>query len=212
MTDHPTTTRISIWLILILFLSGCRSHATATPTPAPTPTTQAAPVLAALNLTPAPAMLENGWYVYRDPDGEFSFAYPPTATLTAGQNPVDLSKNIIIQFRIPDQSYQGMSIRIEPNPKRLPAADFARQLYETSAQQPAAATFTDSLQSIQVGGISGVKTQLPSTNTELTIIVPYEVQVFIVSPVHELSMTQVEPGTLELFYQILNTVKFGGVQ
>jgi hypothetical protein len=154
-------------------------------------------------------VLENGWYLYTDPDGEFSFAYPATARVSAGQNPVDLSKNITIQFLIPEKSYQGMSIRIEPNPKRLQGADIARQLFEISAQKPASAEFTNSLKQILVGGISAVQTSIPSTNTEVTVIISYDVEAFIVSPVHESSAIKVEKETLDLFYQILDTMKFG---
>jgi hypothetical protein len=142
--------------------------------------------------TPAPIVLENGWYVYNDPDGEFSFAYPPTATISAGQNPVDLSKNITLQFQVPDKTYQGMSIRVEPNPKGLQGAEIANQLYERSALQPATAAFMDSHQQIQVGGIAGVQTTIPSSNTEVTVIVPYGAKVLIAAPVHETSATQVE--------------------
>jgi hypothetical protein len=157
-------------------------------------------------------MLDNGWYLYSDPDGEFSFAYPPTAMISAGQNPVDLSKNITIQFQIPEKTYQGMSIRIESNPKRLQGAEIAQQLFEKSAQKSATAEFTNSLQQIFVGGISAVQTTIPSSNTEVTIIVPYNVKVLIVSPVHETSATKVEQETLDLFYQILSSIKFGNTQ
>ncbi len=210
-----STKRHSIFILLILLLVGCRSHASATatppalPVPAPTSTTETVAFQPEPTATPVPVMLQNGWYVYRDPDGVFMFAYPPTAILTAGQNPVDGAKNILIQFLLPEVPYQGMSIRLAPNPKRLPAADLARQLYETSAQQPAAAVFTASLQTIKVGGIPGVKAYIPSTNTELTVIVPYDVQVFILSPVHDSAMTKVDAQTLDLFNQILASMKIG---
>lgn len=213
MTDHPSTVRNSIFILLFLLLAGCRSHpritATSTSLPAPTRTPETVTLQPRPTATPVPVILRNGWYLYRDPDGVFSFAYPPTAILTAGQNPVDGAKNILIQFLLPDKPYQGMSIRLAPNPKRLPAADLARQLYEISAQHPAAAAFTNSLQTIKVGGFPGVKAYIPSTNTELTVIVPYDVQVFIVSPVHDSAMTKVEPQTLDLFNQILASMEIG---
>jgi hypothetical protein len=207
----PTTQRYSIFILLILLLAGCRSHPrlTATPIPAPTSTAEMVSLQPAPTATPVLVILRNGWYLYRDPDGVFSFAYPPTAILTAGQNPVDGAKNILIQFLLPDKPYQGMSIRLAPNPKRLPAADLARQLYEVNAQHPAAAAFTDSLQTIKVGGLPGVKAYIPATNTELTVIVPYDVQVFILSPVHDSAMTKVDPETLDLFNQILASMEIG---
>jgi hypothetical protein len=216
MPGHPSPPRYFIFILLILIMAGCRSRSSATPSP--TQESNSNPLLSASvqiltpELTPAPIVLENGWYLYHDPDGEFSFAYPPTAIISAGQNPVDHSKNITIQFQIPEKTYQGMSIRIEPNPKKLPGAEIAQQLYEKSAQKPATAAFTNSLQQIQVGGMPAVQTTIPSSNTEVTIIVPYDVKVLIVAPVHETSVLKVEQETLDLFYQILNSMKFGTAQ
>jgi hypothetical protein len=208
MTDHPSTVRYYFLVLLPLILVGCRSRPGISPTHTSTPYTSTATQIP----TSTPVMLDNGWYLYSDPDGEFSFAYPPTAMISAGQNPVDLSKNITIQFQIPEKTYQGMSIRIESNPKRLQGAEIAQQLFEKSAQKPATAEFTNSLQQIFVGGISAVQTTIPSSNTEVTIIVPYNVKVLIVSPVHETSATKVEQETLDLFYQILSSIKFGNTQ
>jgi hypothetical protein len=205
MTDHPSPVRYYILVLLLLLLVGCQSRpglsSTQPSVPYPSTATQIP--------TSTPVVLDNGWYLYSDPDGEFSFAYPPTAMISAGQNPVDHSKNINIQFQIPEKTYQGMSIRIESNPKRLQGVEIAQQLFEKSAQKSATDEFTNSLQQIYVGGISAVQTTIPSSNTEVTIIVPYDVKVLIVSPVHETSATKVEQETLDLFYQILNSMKFG---
>ena len=210
MTDYPTTTRYYIFLFLALILVGCQARPGIASSSAQTSSPYTS--MATQIPTSTPVVLENGWYIYNDPDGEFSFAYPPTALISAGQNPVDLSKNITIQFLLPEKTYQGMSIRIEPNPKRLQAAEIAQQLFERSAQRPATAEFTNSLQQISVGGISAVQTTIPSSNTEVTIIVPYDVKVLIASPVHETSMIKVEQETLDLFFQILNSMKFGASQ
>jgi hypothetical protein len=207
-THRFTPTAYMLFIFLTLLLAGCRSNSSAaSPTLSPTATPES--ILSLPAQTPPPAKLANGWYLYADPASEFSFGYPPEAAISAGQNPVDGSKNILIQFLIPDQPYQGMSIRIEPNPNRLSAADFAQQLYTLSTQKQPAASFTDSLQTLQVGGIPAVRASIPASNTELTIIVPYAVEVFIVAPVHDLAATKVESETLELFYQVLNTMAFG---
>jgi hypothetical protein len=210
MRTHPSTVRNAILIFLALTLVSCRSHKSATPSP--THTTNTASIIApepTPTPTPLPVVLENGWYLYTDPDGEFSFAYPSTAVITTGKNPVDLSKNITIQFQDPGKAYQGMSIRLELNPKRLQGAEIAKQLYEVNAQKPAAAEFTDALKQMLVGGAPAVQASIPSTNTELTIIIPYNDKVFIISPVHDLSWTKVEPETLDLFYQVVNTLKLG---
>jgi hypothetical protein len=167
------------------------------------------PLMATQAYTPTPVVLENGWYQYSDPDGLFSFAYPPDALILSGQNPVDFSINITIQFKLAEKPYQGMSIRLEPNPERLQGTDIAIQLFEKSAQKPVPAEFTNSLQQIFVGGISAVQAYIPSTNTEVTIIIPCDDKVFLVSPVHDSAATKVDQETLVMFYQILDTFKFG---
>jgi hypothetical protein len=158
--------------------------------------------------TPTPILLDNGWYLYTDPDLEFSFAYPSTALIFAGQNPVDLSKNINIQFQLPDKAFQGMSIRLESNPKRLDGVEIARQLYEKSSQKPAPVDFSNTLKPISVGGLTAIQAEIPSMNTEITVIVPFEDKVLILSPVHDTPVTKVEKEILELFYKILDTFKF----
>jgi hypothetical protein len=209
MTDHPSTARFYILIFLALILAACRSHPQVAPSSTGAPTISVSMAMPTETSTPTPLVLENGWYLYQDPESEFSFSYPPTSTISAGQNPVDFSKNILIQFFLPEKTYQGMSIRLELNPKRLGGADIAKQLFERSAQKPAAAEFTNSIQQVRVGGTSAVQVSIPSTNTEVTVIIPYNDKVFIISPVHDASTTKVEKATLELFYQILNTLKFG---
>ena len=139
---------------------------------------------------------------------EFTFAYPPTARIDAGKNPLDLSKNISIQFKSPDKPYQGMSIRLELNPKRLQGSEIANQLFEMSAQKQAPVGFSNSFKPITVGKASAIEASIPSLNTETTVIVPFGDKVFILSPVHDSVNTKVEKETLELFYKILTTFTF----
>ena len=160
------------------------------------------------SITPTPVILDDGWFLYIDPDSEFSFAYPPTARIDAGQNPLDLSKNISIQFISPDNPYQGMSIRLELNPKRLQGSEIANQLFEMSAQKQAPVDFSNSFKPISVGKASAIEASIPSLNTEITVIVPLGDKVFIISPVHDSVNTKVENETLELFYEILTTFNF----
>lgn len=174
-------------------------------------TSPAAQAVKAATQAPAPtraAALESGWLVYTDPDLEFSFAYPPTAHLQAGKNPVDQSKNISIQFEAPDQPYQGMSIRVEPNPQHLQGSQIAARLFESSTQKAAPAEFSGSLKPFAVGNLQAVQAAIPATNTEVTVIVPNGEQVLILSPVHDAAATQVEKDALDLFYQVLGTFKF----
>lgn len=160
------------------------------------------------SITPTPVVLDDGWFLYTDPDSEFTFAYPPTARIDAGKNPLDLSKNISIQFKLPDKPYQGMSIRLELNPKRLQGSEIANQLFEMSAQKQAPVGFSNSFKPFTVGKASAIEASIPSLNTETTVIVPFGDKVFILSPVHDSVNTKVEKETLELFYKILTTFTF----
>ena len=159
-----------------------------------------------------PVVLADGWLLYSDPDGEFSFAYPPDAVITAGQNPLDQSKNITLQFVLPGVPYQGMSIRVEPNPDGLKSADAAKALYEEAAQQPAPAGLVTSLGAFTVGGMPAVQAVIPATNTEITIITTARDKVVIFSPVHDSATTAVEQQVLALFYQIIGTFKFSAAK
>src|SRR6185503_2068867 len=64
--------------------------------------------------TPTPLVMSNGWYLYEDPDGEFSLTYPQNALFHQSQSTRDSSKYIQIafrdiQFRTPTNGgYQGM--------------------------------------------------------------------------------------------------------
>lgn len=158
-------------------------------------------------LNQTPVILENDWALYSDPDMEFSFAYPATAHISSGRNSVDLSKNVIIQFAIPNKPFQGMSIRVELNPKRLQASDIAMNLYEISAQKKAPSDFVNSLEPFSIDGLYAVQTSIPSMNTEFTVIAPYDDKVLIIAPVHATAVVKVDKETLELFYQVLKTFK-----
>lgn len=160
------------------------------------------------SITPTAVVLDDGWFLYTDPDSEFTFAYPPTARIDAGKNPHDLSKNISIQFKSPDKPYQGMSIRVDSNPNHLSGVEFAKQLYETSAQKQAPNGFSNSIKPTTVGNLPAIEVTIPSMNAETTVIVPFGEKVLILSPVHGSAVTKVEKETLKLFYQILGSLKF----
>lgn len=156
---------------------------------------------------PASVAQEKGWYLYRDPDNEFSFAYPAAVSITSGKNPLDLSTNINIQFT-PANSYQGMTIRLEPNPGRLSGVEIAKKILEESSGKNAPKEFKESLGSIMVGGKPAIEAVIPGTNTETMIIVPLGEKFMILAPVHGTAVTEVEPKILILFYRIVDTVQF----
>jgi len=158
--------------------------------------------------TPTPIVLENGWYLYKDPDNEFSFAYPPTSIVTFGKNPVDLSKNISLQFLLPGKSYQGMTLRLESNPGLLSGAEIAIKVLEESSGLIAPTEFKETLGNIIVGAKPAIQATIPGTNTETTIIVPLGEKFMILAPIHGTAVIRVEPEILQMFYQIVDTLQF----
>jgi len=59
-----------------------------------------------------------------------------------------------------------------------------------------------------VGGLAAVRASIPATNTEVTVIVPYNDQVLILAPVHGMAEINVDKETLALFYQVVDSFKF----
>lgn len=158
--------------------------------------------------TATPELLENGWYLYRDPDGEFSFEYPPEARLHAGQNPYDQSKHVRFQFIIPETTYQGISIKLRENLEHLSAEEIVKQIYEHASGKPAPEELIKSIEEIKVGKLTGYQVKIPSTNSDITIIVPYKDKYFTIYTEKEPAAISVDAKTLEYLYQILETFKY----
>jgi len=160
--------------------------------------------------TPTPVVLSNEWYLYTDPDSEFSFSYPPDCVFNAGTNKIDLSKNITLQFLLPNpSSFQGMSIRIEPNTKHLRTEDMVAGIYEKYTLKSAPADFKGFFKEkdINVDGILASQVSIPGTNNEFTIIFLVKENFFIISPMHDLAVVNVDPKALDIFFQILESFK-----
>lgn len=159
---------------------------------------------------PTPVVLSNGWYLYTDPDGEFSFSYPPDCVFNAGTNKIDLSKNITLQFLLPNtSSFQGMSIRIEPNTKHLKTEDMIAGIYEKYSSKSAPADFKSFFQEkdFDVDGTLASQVSIPGTNNEFTIIFLVKENFFIISPMHDMAVVNVDPKALDIFFQILESFK-----
>jgi hypothetical protein len=56
--------------------------------------------------------------------------------------------------------------------------------------------------------LAAVQASIPATNTEVTVIVPFNDKVFILSPVHDSAATNVDKAALALFYQVIDSFKF----
>jgi len=167
------------------------------PSPAPSPTPTA---------TATPIVLPNGWYLYTDPQAGYSFSYPPDAHLSVSQSVLDSYRTVGVAFRLPGvHGYQGMVIRVEPNPQRLPVDRILAQLYTRSAQKPPPDNLSSQVESITVAGLPAVRTSVLPTNTEFYILLPHGDKVYMIAPVHGPAADTVDSKALSLFYRILTT-------
>ncbi|HPH95241.1 MAG TPA: hypothetical protein PKW33_10660 [Anaerolineaceae bacterium] len=163
-----------------------------TPTPRPTAT---------------PELLENGWYLYHDPDGEFSFEYPKDTFLQAGTRKTDSTKFVEMQFRLPVGGYQGMSIRLIPNPKNLQGMEIIDGLYQKK-NKTTPEEVKESYKKIEINGMKGFSVTMRDANTEITIIIPVKGKYFMISPVHSTVAVSVDEQTLKIFYQVIESLKY----
>jgi hypothetical protein len=158
--------------------------------------------------TPTPIVLANGWYLYTDPEGDFTFSYPPNTIFSAGMNKFDLTKNITIQFLMANTNgFQGMSIRIEPNPKHLTTEEFIAEIYEKNSLTSAPGDYKDFIKERQldIDGLHASQVTIPGTNSELTIVFIYKNDIFVISPMHDSVVNNVDPKAMDLFFEILTS-------
>lgn len=154
-----------------------------------------------------PAVLDNGWYQYVDPDVGYSFSYPAETRVKIGQSRFG-NHSARLQFKLPSViGYQGMVIKIQSNANDLPLEQMLAELYQQSAQEIAPEELLSQVELITVAGQPALKTSILPLNTEFSILFLHNNRVYIVAPVHGPSARQVPPEALALFYQILETVR-----
>lgn len=158
--------------------------------------------------TATPELLENGWYLYRDPDGEFSFEYPKDTLLVAEHSKFDSTKYIEMQFRLPVGGYQGMQIQLVPNPKNLQGLDILDEIYMKMRGTDSPAETDETLKEIEINGMKGFSVTMRLTNTEITIIIPVKGKYFMISPVHSTAAISVDAQTLKIFYRVIESLKY----
>ncbi len=192
--------RFEVLLVLLAALSGCGN------TPLPETNVGEAPQVTPVAVTPV--TLANGWQRYHDPDLGFSFSYPPETRLTSGKNKFGTTIHRL-QFRLPGvNNYQGMVIRAEENPENLPVEAIVSRLYEQSTQELVPEELLAQLEPITVAGLPAIKTDLLATNAEFSILFLHQGRIFILAPVHDAALTQVDNQALDLFYQVVQTLAF----
>lgn len=158
--------------------------------------------------SPTPVKLDNGWYLYEDKDAGFSISYPPDAFLTTAKNLNNQYKTVNIQFIHvgPSGGYQGMAINVIENQSGISIERVVEKIYGDSPIKPSMDVIKSSLTSIKVGNTTGIKTFIPPTITEVSILIPHRNDVLFLAPVHGLAADSVDPEVLKLFYKILETL------
>lgn len=193
---------LSVIVMLALFLASCGTSSR----PEVNAPGSASPVLVVTAVV-TPAVLDNGWYHYVDPDIGYSFSYPPQTKVKIGQSRFG-NHSAQLQFKLPDLvGYQGMVIKIQANANDLPLDQMLAELYQQSAQEIAPEELLSQVEVITVAGQPALKTTILPFNTEFSILFLHNNRVYIAAPVHGPSTSKVAPEALELFYQILETVK-----
>ncbi|HXV44000.1 MAG TPA: hypothetical protein VEC96_13115 [Anaerolineae bacterium] len=186
---------------LTALLTGCGSI----PTPAVNRISPPASPAPAATVVATPALLDNGWYQYTDPEIGYSFSYPPETRVKIGKSRFG-NHSARLQFKLPGVAgYQGMVIRVEGNPNDLPIEQMLAQLYERSAQELAPEELLSQVEVITVAGLPGIKTSILPTNTEFSILFLHNNRVYTLAPVHGPSDNTVDPAALALFYEIIET-------
>lgn len=189
-------------LPVVVALAGC--GVTARPQVNLPDTASPVPVVTAVV---TPAILDNGWYQYVDPDLGYSFSYPPETRVKIGQSRFG-NHSAQFQFKGPGLvGYQGMVIKIQANANDLPLDQMLAELYQQSAQEIGPEELLSQVEVMTVAGQPALKTSILPLNTEFSILFLHNNLVYIVAPVHGPSASKVAPEALELFYQILDTVQ-----
>jgi hypothetical protein len=197
---------VDVWVLgavlVVMALVSC------TPQPAPAVTEPLSAVTLGAEptatLLPTPAIPE-GWLAFRVPEAQCTFCYPADADLKAGKSRLGIY-TIRLQFRMPDVTgYQGMVIHVVPVTDSSSMDDIWAQLYESSPQALSLDEWLAQLEPTTVGSQTGFKTPCAGDSSDFSIVIPLEDKAYIATPVHDIAATCVDPQTLELFYQVLET-------
>jgi hypothetical protein len=181
-------------LLIAALTLGC-----AAPAPQADSVATAAPALA----TAAPTVVAS-WNTFAEPVLGYTLSYPSDTMISSGVSPAGVYTTRL-QFRVPGvDGYQGMLIRAEPNPKGRGLEAVVAQLCEDYLLGEAPADLLERLPSETVAGLTAA--QIGSSG-DFSLVLPIGDFVYIIAPVHNMTTTGLDPRALELFYQVLATLK-----
>jgi hypothetical protein len=200
-----------LWVVCAAALAAC-SPSMAAPVTQVAPATQVSPVAStpATEASPIPTAAAGeitdpfpGWLTYRDPATGYSIRYPPDAYLMAGHNAAGVY-TARIQFHLPGVAgYQGMVVRVEPNPNRTGIERILPQLYQKTLEAASLDDLLTTAQAVTVGGVAGVRAG--GSEGDFSIVVPYADRVYILAPVHDMTGVAADPATLDVFNRIVES-------
>jgi hypothetical protein len=200
-------------VLLILILAACWLAACAqTPLPDVTQPQTAQPQTAVVEsaqktagalATTAPT-LTAGWQVFNDPEAGYTLSYPPDVHISTGKSKAGVYTTRI-QFHVPGvEGYQGMLVRVEPNPAGAGVEQTVAALYERLMGQAATGETIKALKGLAVDGLAGVRM---GEGGDFAVVVPYGDRVYVIAPVHDMATTSLDPQALALFSQVLSTLR-----
>lgn len=198
---EPARAAVALFLITVfsLNLAACAPNTMpvqSAPLQAPTPTAD-----------PSLPALPPGWTRYTDTEDGFSLGLPPGAHVSdSGRNPNDGSREIDVAFLLTGvSSYQGMNIRVEPNPEKLPVEAIVRRTWLRLADALPPTDVGTQLAPARAGNRAAFRIIIPPSNAEVLVIVLTGVRAFFLSPVHSPAALAVEPAALTIFNQAVET-------
>jgi hypothetical protein len=183
------TGRVFFWLVAISLIAACATRSPAADTPPPPP-----PVTA------------DGWLIFDDPAAPFTLRYPENVHLTHGQSKAGVY-TARLQFRVPGvEGYQGMLVRVEPNPGGKGLEALLSDLYRRYDEGEPPAGLLAEAQQIVVSGQAGARVRAGGDG-DFSIVLPVADQVYIIAPVHHMASVALDPAALELFHEVLATLE-----
>jgi hypothetical protein len=193
-----------VWCIIAgfgLLLTACSAPV---PLPGRSPSRAASAPTAVAALASAVPTLAAGWTTYTDPVLGYSLSFPQDVDFTSGMSKAGVY-TARLQFNVPGvDGYQGMVLRVEPNPEARGIEQVVEDLYRRSLMGDPPADWAAQLGAVTVAGLSG---RQMGQGGDFSLVVPYQDRVYILAPVHDLTATALDPQALALFYQILGTLR-----
>jgi hypothetical protein len=190
----------------LLLASPVLLAACATPAPSTdsvTPVGSELPTVIASVATALPGAAA-GWMTYVEPTLGYSLSFPEDVEFTYGTSKAGIY-TARLQFTLPGvDGYQGMVLRVEPNPERRGIEQVAQEIYSRGLLSEPPADALQQFSDVTVAGLSGVQV---GTGPDFSLVVPYEDYTYIIAPVHDVATTAADPQTIALFYEILSTLR-----